>query len=381
MNAISSTTAVLDSSAAGSSVNIQRLNELALRGLDRMFDRDNQLFCHHMRMTGGKLLRQGLSRRYTLISLLGLQKAENAGYSSPVPIADVTAKLLHDFRRINNLGDLGLLIWLAARVIPDQLVRRSFDIDLLSALDRYPDAREARTMELSWFLTGLAECALAHVPVVGGHEQLATKVWRLLRNNCGKHGYFVQSARGKGIAGVIRGRIGSFAEQVYPIYALSRCSQAYGSEEGLQIATTCAQAICDAQGPLGQWWWHYDATQGNVIGRYPVYSVHQHGMAPLALFAVTEAGTRDFTPYIYRGLQWIAGDNELQFDMRSESDDVIWRSIYRQRRKRIVSEALNLTILNGHGGKPSGLGVKWDCCPYELGWLLFALAGVSPTHA
>jgi hypothetical protein len=381
MNAISTTATLLNSTAAGSSVHIGRLNELALRGLDRMFDRDNQLFCHHMRMTGGKLLRQGLSRRYTLISLLGLQKAEEAGYKSPIPIADVTAKLLHEYRRITNLGDLGLLIWLAGRVIPDQLMMRTFDMDLLGALDHYPDAREACTMELAWFLTALSECALAHLPVVGGQEQLAVKTWKLLRNNCGKHGYFVQSARGKGLAGVVRGRIGSFAEQVYPIYALSRCAQAYGSEEALQTATACAQAICDAQGPLGQWWWHYDATQGSVIGRYPVYSVHQHGMAPMALFAISEAGTRDFTPYIYRGLQWITGDNELQFDMRSESDHMIWRSIYRHRRKRIVSEALNLTILNGHGGKPSGLDVKWDCCPYELGWLLFALAGVNDAHA
>ena len=40
----------------------------------------------------------------------------------------------------------------------------------------------------------------------------------------------------------------------------------------------CAHGLCQAQGALGQWWWHYDSLRGRVFEGYPVFSVHQHGM-------------------------------------------------------------------------------------------------------
>ncbi len=357
------------------------LNELALRGLDRMFNREEGLFCFRLRKVRGELVHEGLSRRYTLMCLLGLNKAERAGHRTFIPVRQTSARLLEESRKIDNIGDLGLLLWLLAHTIPNQLAIRCFDMDLQGALERYQDARDARTMELAWFLSGLAECELAGVSVTGGQEKLATRVWEMLRANWGERGYFVQMGKGKGLAGLVRGRIGSFADQVYPIYALSRFYQAYGHQEALQLATVCATAICRAQGPLGQWWWHYDASEGSVIGKYPVYSVHQHGMAPMALQALSNAGPCDFTPEIQRGLQWVGGKNELRFDMRSESEELIWRSIYRNRNKRIFSEALNLLSSSRRGAQPGDLAIKWECCPYELGWLLFALSGTKNANA
>ncbi len=54
-----------------------------------------------------------------------------------------------------------------------------------------------------------------------------------------------------------------------------------------------AAAICGLQGPEGQWWWHYDTRNGSVVEGYPVYSVHQHAMAPMALLDLREAGGTD----------------------------------------------------------------------------------------
>ena len=67
---------------------------------------------------------------------------------------------------------------------------------------------------------------------------------------------------------------------------------------------------------MGQWWWHYDSLTGNVFQRYPVYAVHQHGMAPMALFALADAARLDFSQSICNGLAWIyGGNNELAVDL------------------------------------------------------------------
>jgi len=68
---------------------------------------------------------------------------------------------------------------------------------------------------------------------------------------------------------MLRGHIGSFADQVYPIYALARFGQAYGVQPAVEMAGRCGEAICRMQGPSGQWWWHYDTRTGKVFETYP----------------------------------------------------------------------------------------------------------------
>ena len=58
-----------------------------------------------------------------------------------------------------------------------------------------------------------------------------------------------------------------------------------------------------------------------------MYSVHQHAMAPMALFAAQDACNADFREPIYKGLEWIGGANELQQDLEDKSASVIWRCI------------------------------------------------------
>ena len=84
--------------------------------------------------------------------------------------------------------------------------------------------------------------------------------------------------------GRLRAHVGCFADQVYPIQALARLAAADGDAVAMGAANRCAAAICAVQGSAGQWWWHYDARDGSVVERFPVYSVHQHAMAPMALF-------------------------------------------------------------------------------------------------
>ena len=134
----------------------------------------------------------------------------------------------------------------------------------------------------------------------------------------------------------------------------------------------CAATGLHLQGPLGQWWWHYDSRNSRVVGRYPVYSVHQEGMAPMALFALGEVLRSDYGPWIYKGLQWISGTNELNRDMRDDSANVIWRCAYHKNHKRYLETAWASLTTSEAGTSSDDLQVLYECRPYELGWLLYA---------
>ena len=94
------------------------------------------------------------------------------------------------------------------------------------------------------------------------------------------------------------------------------------------MAMSTAKKMCELQGPLGEWCWQYDSFSGRVVSRYPVYSVHQHAMGPMMLFAAGEATGCDFSDAVHKGLAWISGNNELRRDFVEPSLGLVWRCIY-----------------------------------------------------
>jgi len=354
-------------------VMLKRIIDLAVKGLANMFDEEKRLFCYRMRQTSDGIVREGVSRRYTIISLIGLHRYEAQGGQSPIDIQATLAVLLEDTEQIDNIGDLGLLLWLCALVSPKQLNKIFHNLDIKRSLEKYSDGRQGKTTELAWFLAGLSHSALASNQKANGQEDLSMQAFSMLKRNFGAKGIFGHMNKSS-LAGILRGRIGCFADQVYPIYALSMFAKAYENKEALKIANECAEAICRLQGDLGQWWWHYDSLTGKVIGRCPVYSVHQDGMAPMALFALSEVSGLNFDTHIYKGLKWITGNNELGFDLIDTSQNVIWRSIYSKRYKMYYDEMLTLTGLTGNKRKHNDLRILFECRPYQLGWLLYAFA-------
>jgi hypothetical protein len=352
---------------------VRRLNTLAVKGLVPMFDSEKQLFCYKLKQTPTGLVREGISPRYTAITLMGLHRLGESGATSPIEIKRVFDVLMTDTGWVDNIGDLGLLLWLCALVAPDRLDEVNRRLDISSALTRFRDARQRRTMELSWFLAGLAHQALACPEKLAGTRDLAVETYRRIKRNQGKEGIFGHLASNEGIAGIIRSDIGSFADQVYPVYAMTKFSQAYEDEKATKSALDCALTLCEAQGSLGQWWWHYDSSNGQVAESFPVFSVHQHGMGPMALLTLGEAVQSDFGPWIHKGLQWI-DDNELGFDMQDDSANVVWRCIERSRPNRLWNAAVNLVTRREDRESRGGLRTLFECRPYELGWLLYAFA-------
>jgi hypothetical protein len=352
---------------------LRELKDLSLQGLSEMYDPESQLFCYRMRKNDDHICREGYSVRYTIITLLGLHRLEAHGERILFDIQNKLRNLVEKAININNIGDIGLILWLCAVVSPEMIDKLWADVDLERSLIRFRDARLGKTTELAWLLAGLSYVAMAPIQNPRGLKDFTFKVYDLLKCNYGNKGIFGHQRKNT-IEGKIRGRIGCFADQVYPIYGFSKFAVAYHHGEALRIAKECGNAICQHQGAHGQWWWHYDEYTGNVVGRYPVYSVHQEGMAPMALFALGEASGLDFSHHIYKGLEWIKGHNELGFKMIDREKKMIWRSFYKKKYKiylEIISSLIWPSLVK-RGDKD--LKVLHECRPYCFGWLLYAFA-------
>jgi hypothetical protein len=354
---------------------IRELVSLAARGLVAMFDSDKQLFCHRLLSTEQGLVREGLSPRYTIMTLLGLRELEGAGISSPFDTQAIYRSSIRDTRWIRGIGDLGLLIWLTATFDPDALGSLLLKFDCQTALDRYSDAEEGRTMELAWFLAGLAHAAEASRKLAGTLTDLSVETYHRMEENQGEYGLFGHLSTKNSLAGRLRGRIGSFADQIYPVYAMSKFARVFQVEDPLGPALECATAVGGAQGDSGQWWWLYDAPSGRVASRYPVYSVHQHGMAPMGLLAVEEVTGQSFKQSIDRGLGWIYGTNELGADLIDGAQNLIWRCILPANSQQKYWEmAMSIVRASSVDLKERSLKILREQRPYEFGWLLFAFA-------
>jgi hypothetical protein len=355
--------------------NIPALNALAVRGLVSMFNEEKQLFCHRLVRTEHGLVQDGVSPRYTIMTLLGLREFERLGGNSPFDTDDLYNSFVRDIGWIDGVGDLGLTIWLTATFAPDRLTELFRRVDLDTALTRYADARQARTTELAWFVAGLAHAGMTSPQIATELTDLAVETFHRLEENQGECGFWGHMCKEKSWAGFLRGRIGSFADQIYSVYAMAKFATAFHIEEPLSGAFECAMAICRAQGELGQWWWLYDADSGRTSSRYPVYSVHQQGMAPMGLFALEEATGHSFTEQIHKGLRWIYGQNELGVDVRDLEHNLVWRCILSKSKQTKYWDTMLSVLRSPKLNAPVGpLKILHEDRPYELGWLLYAFA-------
>ena len=333
---------------------------------------------------GGWTLRPaGRSVRYAAIVALGLlrvsepeQRTVLAGQTA----ADLVGQLAKRLDEISNTGDVALICWAAAEAghseLPHALAR-------LGQLDR--GQRPLDVVSASWVVSALV-AARAQADV---EEQLAGARQRLLGAR-GDTGYPHLTGSGPWY----RAHVGSFADQVYPIQALARLHGSAADPEALAVANAVARAICDAQGPAGQWWWHYDSRTGAVVEGYPVYTVHQHAMAPMALLDLADAGGDAHLAEICRGLRWLAAPPEGPVNgtpagstpagpasdpvqLVLEDPPITWRKIARADHRKLVRGVRaastrvhprsRLAVLDRM--YPPG-AVDHECLPYELGWLL-----------
>lgn len=355
------------------------LVDTALTALPGMLDRRANVFVFTVRPSG----QAGTSLRYTCITLIGLTAAARAGYRSDLDLARLVQATADRQREITNPGELGLLLWCLSDY--HERTTPAHD-DVLARIPTAPEALGALTStELGWLVSGLSRMAQLE-PTRADVAGRARAVQRaLLRNYFPATGLFCYGGRAGGaVRRRLRRQLGFFDNQVYGIHAAVDYARAFNDPAALAVAQRCTDQILAAQGPLGQWAWHYDVGTGAVVDRYPVYAVHQHGMGPMALRAVADATGRRFDDALERSVAWLFGANELGESMLDHDRGVIWRSI----RRRIahgklihIFKALSLAGLEGARDRLARvvntrgrLERDLECRPYELGWLLLALA-------
>jgi hypothetical protein len=357
------------------SASVHGLLSLATLGLQRMYLPESQDFVQTVRQVPGpegpRLVREGTSLRYAAIAANGLyrcdesvQRAVLAGATAVGLTRTVAAKALDSA----DPGAIALAAWAATEN------EKRLDADLFDRLREILSSGEPlAVVDVAWMLTAAVAAGF-----LGETEDLVETSRDLLLAYQGPAGIFPHALPAASL-GRVRAHVGCFADQVYPIQALARCAAAYGDADSLVAANLCARRICDLQGQAGQWWWHYDSRGDSVVEGFPVYSVHQHAMAPMALMDLFDAGGDEHSDAIDRGVRWLTTHPEILEDLVDPRVGVVWRKVGRREPAKAVRKLNALTTAIRPGMTTPGLDrafpttkVDYECRPYELGWLLYA---------
>jgi hypothetical protein len=352
---------------------VQLLRSMAIRGLARMYRPDDHVFAFRLRRHDGKDVLEGTSRRYTAIALIGLaEEAEDVATSvlAGEHAGDVCGRLIEGVEHSEDLGEVALTAWAARRLGHPNAGRA---IEQLKRMD--PVGGSFPTVEVSWSLTAL---------VVDGSKAtdpaLAEGIARRLLSSFNPRSCLFPHWPEGAAKPWLRSHVTCFADFVYPVQALSHFHMAVGSDQAIKAAQRCADQICRLQGSAGQWWWHYDVRTGRVIEGYPVYSVHQDAMAPMALLALRQATSHDYSDAIWRGLQWLADPPEATDPLIDVQADVIWRKVARHEPSKLVRGVQAAASRLHPALRVPGLDtllppgcVDYESRPYCMGWILHAL--------
>jgi hypothetical protein len=348
--------------------NLEELLALSLEGLSAMFDPGRELLFTRC-FTGPATRSDYLSPRYTIMTSLGLAEARAAGARTDLD----PVRLLHSgwaqHPHRQELDHMAIALW------SNRLNQASLEGEilppLLAALADPARWEKENGRVLAWVLMALTvHWEADRSPAVAA---AARSVRDFALGRCWRPGGGLFANRAVGP--FYYSRMGLFSTQIYWVQALATYARIFGDPEALRVAERTADTLIAARDPHGGWPWRYDALTGKVTERFPVYSVHQHGMAPMALLALAEATGRDSRAVLRESLSWL-WHNQLRIAMVDPARNVIYRSIQRRpmvRRAFMYSGwAAALAGLPGPGEWALGLELNATCRPYELGWLLYA---------
>ncbi|MBF9235685.1 hypothetical protein [Microvirga alba] len=359
---------------AASDAHRSALVPLSIAGLAKTWNSESRLYDRQLRKR--KLDRTFGTENLTgsCICLIGVDRFQAVSQSLPADPRQTLDSAITLHRKRHYVGGFGLLVWANAVTGGVELA----DLERLAdnSLDNMRNVVGMTTMETAWLLSGVLH--ELNQNWADRPERLARLVLRELHERFVPHAGMMMHAGADGrIKDRARRNIANFADQIYSLQAFAFAAIVLGSEAALKTAIHLAETIVARQGPLGQWWWHYNATRGTIAERYPVFSVHQHAMAPMALLTLQRAGGPNHRNAISRSYSWL-NNNELGIDMVDPEAETIWRDIERDESSAVsllrkAQHLLSPKHLPENDNSPS-LKVNFETRPYEWAWCLYAAA-------
>lgn len=359
----------------------RELPELSLEALPRMFDEGSGLFCQKTVLAGDQLSNRGSNVFYSAMSTVGILRQSLRPPESVFPLGRALDALHQVAADGTSPPVLANIVWAMT------LAEDPRGADLARQLAERDDPLNCDSAVLGHVIHGLAVAAEAY-PELSGPAMRAARRWvpQLLERFSAEADLFGPFRRATGVRSALTRRLTSFAAQVYPLHGLASFYSVSG-EAPAPALHRAAERIVDAQGDLGQWWWLYATQNRAVVEGYPVYSVHQDGMAFMALVPVEKLGLGAYREPLALGLDWLFGANELSTTelvrrdpaavfrniQRVGSDADAMFGISRANLARVIARSLRPGS-DHTKADPAELEVLFESRPYHLGWLLHAYA-------
>jgi hypothetical protein len=356
----------------------EKLAAVARRSLPRMLDPATGLYAHKSIPTEHGFENLGVNALYSAASVIGLLSDEEGQYGVEPTLGKTLDSLVAMLDDGASGSLLGTTLW-ALTLAEDR--RR---VHLVDAIRRGFRTEIASSMDNGLALAGLAT-ALERCPELRDHcYAAAASTAEELRRRLASRASLFRGAVRAASRSILYGGLTSFASQVYAIHGLAILARATGTAVAPE-ARLAAERLVELQGGLGQWWWFYATRTEAVLEGYPVYSVHQDGMAFMALATLQNLGEGSFSSALWLGLEWVNGKNELAASLVDRESDLVFRCIQRvgsdpdafggiSRANRTALLLASFGVRPTFGGplQPERLEILRECRSYHLGWLLYA---------
>jgi hypothetical protein len=310
------------------------------------------------------------SLRAGAIVLLGLQRADEVGLEHPFSTGALRTRVLGDLGGPDaGPGELGLALWAESRADGGAVneITGQIAAGLPRGFERIPLKR------LAWLVSGLTEASTR----VGGGPELDSMLQRA-------ESALLARATDTGFMSDLHHRIGGgltpVSGQFHTLTALCQLKRAGRGPAAGDRADSLLSALLGIQRDDGSWPAIVDPVRGEAAALYPVFTVTQVALAPIALRLCRETGLGgDTEAATDAGIAWAGGNNALGFDLVHEKEARLDRGIMPRRKPGAVSRGFTTAARRIRGRLPepdrADLILDPEVSSEDLGWVLEAWAG------
>lgn len=297
------------------------------------------------------------SIRASAVVLIGLARADDFSVDHGFSLGSLRTGLLNSIGLAGvSIGELGLALW--AEAASDG----SAVDEIFGVIRRRLPLETARLPleDLAWLVSGIAEA--------GTDPDLLSEMSRALEGRAQRSGLFTDSHRRLG------GGLGTIGPQFHALVAVSKATAAGAvGDDGIPERST--SALVALQRPDGGWPGVIDPRKGEATEVYPIFTVNQLALAPMAF----RSGSAESATAVERGIEWALGANALGFDLVHPKEARIDHGIVPRRHVgsllRGVGKATRLIRGEPRDLEPEDLILDPHVSAEDLGWILEAWVG------